>query len=114
MRLIPQSLQARTAAVIALTFFVFLTLFFVTTYFSIRNSLLQRSDGEVRTELNEIASRLQARPSEEEISHILAERRSIGESQLNYILIERKSDSFIMHTAITGVVLPPDVVHRVE
>ncbi|HEY3874487.1 MAG TPA: hypothetical protein VGM92_03345, partial [Candidatus Kapabacteria bacterium] len=65
-----------------MAFFLFLSLFFLTTYFSIRDSLLARSDGEVRAELEEIASHVKPGLLTAEISSLIAGHRRIGESVL--------------------------------
>ena len=114
MTLIPRSLQARTAVVIASAFFVVLSLFFVTTYFSIRNSLLARSDGEVRTELERIASSLRAGISKDSLIHILSERRSIGESELHFVLLERVDEGFTVFPTEAGATIPHDVAMKIE
>ncbi|HEX5316118.1 MAG TPA: hypothetical protein VFX22_05650, partial [Candidatus Kapabacteria bacterium] len=88
-RLIPRSLQSRAALVIALAFVTLLSLFFVSTFFSIRDSLLARSDGEVRAELRAIAAMLYPGISEEALARILAAHRSIGESPLHYVILAR-------------------------
>jgi signal transduction histidine kinase len=98
MRFIPRSLQARTAVVIALAFFIVLSLFFITTYFSIRNSLLARSDGEVHDALEHITSALRPGLSNDSLVRILSQHRSIGESPLRFVLIERFGNDYYLHT----------------
>jgi signal transduction histidine kinase len=114
MTLIPRSLQARTAVVIASAFFVFLSLFFVTTYFSIRNSLLTRSDGEVHNELEQIASVLHPNISNDTLAHILSEHQSIGESPLRYVFLELRNGNFIVSTIDSSKSLPRDVVFEIQ
>ncbi len=87
MRIIPQSLQWRTALSIALAFFVFLTLFFATSYVSIHRSLLYRSDSEVRRELERFAAEIKPGLSRDTLAHILSENRSIGESPLRDVFL---------------------------
>ena len=112
MKLFPRSLQSRTTIVIALAFFVFLSLFFVTTYFSISDSLLDRSNGEVRTELRRIAQELKPGLSQESVAQILHEHRSIGESSLRFVLIEKNGNGY--HILKADTTLSPDLEQRIE
>ncbi len=114
MNMVPRSLQAQTAVVIALAFFVFLSLFFVTTYMSIRGSLLARSDSEVRTELTAITAVLRPGLSMEDLARILAGHRAIGESPLQFVILERQGNSFTPLTPEPGKTMPRDVASELE
>ncbi len=114
MRLIPRSLQARTAFVIALAFFVFLSLFFATSYVSIRRSLIARSDGEVRAELERIAPALHPNLSKDSLSQILSERHSIGESRLRLVLLNRNDSADLPLTAKREPIIPLDIEKKIK
>jgi signal transduction histidine kinase len=109
MTLIPRSLQARTAIVLALVFFVLLSLFFVTTYFSIRDSLVARSDGEVLSELKRVSSELKFGLSDDALVRILAEHHSIGESPLRFVLFNTQQKRFIELTREQAGTIPIDL-----
>jgi signal transduction histidine kinase len=113
MTLIPRSLQARTAAVIALAFFVFLSLFFVTSYFSIRSSLLARSDGEVHNELEQIAPALRPAISKDTLARILSDHHSIGESPLHYVILEKQAERFVALTKEPLSIIPLKVTTEI-
>ena len=114
MKFFPRSLQARTAVVIAMAFFIFLSLFFATTYFSIRGSLLARSDGEAHDELEQIAAALQPGLSTDSLTHILSGHRSIGESELRFVLFERQDNGFRNLNGKLAESLPPDVDEKIK
>jgi signal transduction histidine kinase len=114
MKLFPRSLQARTAVVIALAFFVFLSLFFITTYFSIRSSLIARSDGEAYAELRQIAGVLHPGLSKDTLAYILSEHRSIGESSLRFVILEQQGNSYHALTSEVESTLPLDIERKIE
>jgi signal transduction histidine kinase len=114
MKIIPRSLQGRTAVVIALAFFFFLTLFFVTTYVSIHSSLLDRSDGEVRAELERIASETFPGISKDALTHLLSENRSIGESPLHDVFFESQGGNFFLSTGNVNNNIPPSVMTELK
>lgn len=114
MKIIPRSLQGRTAVVIALAFFFFLTLFFVSTYGSIHSSLLDRSDGEVRAELERIASETFPGISKDALTHLLSENRSIGESPLHDVFLESQAGSFLLSTGNAIDNIPTDVMTELK
>jgi signal transduction histidine kinase len=114
MTLIPRRLQARTAVVIALAFFVFLSLFFATTYLSIRGSLLARSDGEADDELVQIAAALKLGLSTDSLTHLLSAYRSIGESELRFVLFERQRNGFHNLSGKQAEALPHDVEEQIK
>ncbi|HZK75492.1 MAG TPA: HAMP domain-containing sensor histidine kinase [Candidatus Kapabacteria bacterium] len=114
MKFFPRSLQSRAALVIALAFVALLSFFFVSTYFSIRSSLLARSDDEVRDELRAIAAALHPDISGAALAGILAEHRSIGESQLRFVILERRRNGIILLASEPDSTMPGDVVQHIE
>lgn len=101
MRLVPRRIQSRTASVIAVAFFLFLSLFFLTTYLSIRGSLIARTDAEVRSELRDVAEHLRPGISSNEVSSLAAMHRRIGESALQYTIGEvQGSDTILLLSEI--------------
>ncbi len=95
MNLLPKSLRTRTVLLVALAFILFLTFFFLSSFLSIRNSLLLRADGEVAGQLRAVAAQLRPGMTESEIARIVAPHSSIGESRLHCVIFERRRDSVI-------------------
>ncbi len=113
MTFIPRTLQARTATVLALAFFIFLSFFLGTTYVSFRSSLVDRSDSEAHSQLAQIAAAVKPGISKDTLAQIFSEHRSIGESPLHFTLFQRQNNSYTATIATPGSSIPDDVKAKI-
>lgn len=95
MTLLPRSLRTRTVLLVALAFILFLTFFFLSSFFSIRDSLLRRTDNEVTIQLRKVVAGLRPAMTEAEMAAIVAAHNSIGESRLSITIFEKQGDSIV-------------------
>ncbi len=109
----PNRLQARTAAAIAITLFLFLSLFFYTSYVSIRHSVLTRSDGEALIELRKIAAAIPASLALDSVQGILSRHGAIGESALEFVLLHRTDSGFETLKPLPNDI-PASTLHQLE
>ncbi|MEO6941225.1 MAG: ATP-binding protein [Candidatus Kapaibacterium sp.] len=108
----PRSIRVRTASIIALAFCVFLTLFFAASFFSIRNSLLARSDAEVRTELGLLLRSVTDATSFVELARVAALHVATGEARLHLTILRAKTSGFTLLYDDSLTERPPDSIQR--
>jgi signal transduction histidine kinase len=93
MRILSRKIRVRTAILIALALMLTLSLFFVITFFSIRGSLISRSEEEARGQLTSVLSELRPSIDSATIGQIVSRHAVTGESRLVYLIFERSHDS---------------------
>jgi signal transduction histidine kinase len=70
-----------------------LSLFFAITFFSIRDSLISRSENEARGQLRSVLSELSPQNDSIDIEQIISRHAVTGESRLVFVILERSHDS---------------------
>ncbi len=108
----PRSIRVRTASSIAIAFCVFLTLFFAASFFSIRNSLLARSDAEVRTELGLLLRSVTDATSFGELARVAALHVATGEARLHLTILRANISGFQLLYDDSLTERPPDSIQR--
>jgi signal transduction histidine kinase len=93
MRILSRKIRVRSAILIALALMLTLSLFFVITFFSIRGSLISRSESEAREQLQSVITELNPQNGSAAIEQIVARHAVTGESRLTYVIFER-SDGY--------------------
>jgi signal transduction histidine kinase len=100
----PVSFRIRSALIISAAFIVFLTAFFVLSYFAVSNSLIDRGDREVREQLQLILSHLNPTSSAEQSTDLALLYGTTGEAVLAIKIYDYVKNSTL---SLTG---PPNTV----
>src|ERR1017187_5098230 len=93
MRILPRKIRVRTAILIALSLMLTLSLFFAITFFSIRSSLIARSESEAMEQLRSVLTELNAQKDATALEQIVSRHAVTGESRLVYVILDRSHDS---------------------
>src|ERR1700733_11886823 len=95
---------------------LFLSLFFAITFFSIRDSLIARSEGEARDQLRSVLSELSMQSDSSDIEQIVSRHGVTGESRLVFVILEREHDSISIiypsERKNNSAAIPRDVVRQ--
>lgn len=116
MNLLPRNIRLRTTLLIAFSFFLFLSIFFGATYYSIEDSLLERSEFEVMEHLREVAPSVHSGMTPAEFTRISAGHNRTGESLLYYLILERTAQGYqrLYPSTFDSTFTPNSVVAELE